>query len=216
MHSRKNFLFRRNKMTCYLFKMKTSSFYRLYQSSDEMEHNDCSFQSSKEASDLRLLPGVTWSWSVQHSVVTITLNTLLWQGVTERQAGPRPSAPRMSAAARPWPRPRGLTQRGYTWCEVTWGYLRAPPWPAQTRRGCRGRGQGEGGSLPGPRPRPLTRPPRPLAGEWSSSGTQTNWKIFEVRDGENISHYTETNTWYDRHSLHRHTWTFHQYHSRKP
>ena len=59
MHSRKNFLFRRNKMMCYLFKMKTSSFYRLYQSSDEMEDNDCSFQSSKEPSDLRLLPGVT-------------------------------------------------------------------------------------------------------------------------------------------------------------
>ena len=96
---------------------------------------------------------------------------------------------------------------------MRWCYLRAPPWPAPTLRGCRGRGQEEGGPQSGPRPRPLTRPHHPQAGGWSSSGTRTSWKIgWET--GKHL--IIPTDTWYDRHSPHRHTWTFHQYHSRKP
>lgn len=112
--------------------------------------------------------------------------------VTERQAGPHPSAPMRFAAARPEPRPRGLAERNTYDVKWPWrGYLRAPPWPAPTLRGCRGRGRAGGGSLPGPTPRPQTRPPRPQAAGWSSSGTRTNWKIKWETDGEDISHYTD-------------------------
>ena len=185
-------------MVCYSFKIWLIFFYRLYQSSDEMEDNDCSFHSSKERWYLGLLPSVTWSgqcrvhslsqlssqWSASHSLSCWLGHTHLLPGGLQRPAQRHAPWTWCSEAVR-W--------TGWWWDDemMRWCYLRAPPWPAPTLRGCRGRGRAGGVSLPGPRPRPLTRPPRPQAAGWSLSGTRTNWKIKWETDGEDISHYTD-------------------------
>ena len=190
---------------------------------------DWSYKSSKKPSDLRTLPSVTWSeqgaLSVQRKQKTCNFIKLLewesllllcgWLGQAHLLPGGLESSAHCHTS---WSACEDVNNSASICmkCPFQFCYLQqAPPWPGRTLRGCEGRGRGHGGGQRGPRTRLPPRPPHPLVGVRSSSGTRTNWGDRTSERGNIWLNYP-ADTWYDRHSPHRHTWTFHQYHSRKP